>query len=273
MWRVVVTLKFPLSLGLRKEAVAMKALVLTYDRCRPIVEHMLKTYEQLWPENPFVFLIPFQNDSRINSYGQNVQMVKAPQPIIQTVNCLLARVADHEWVYWCIDDKFLLAIDAQTASYFAHYVDTITDETITGLSFARARYLLTPPHISEFPIATSDRGDPLLRRYNYNQIWLHQFVRASTLRNLFKCFPSRDFPAIEMDAFTRQGPNALRVPHNDIMYVTQQNFVVFGESTSGGKVTRGCLESMTRFGIHCPEHFDVADVSKVIGSLGDHRGE
>jgi hypothetical protein len=255
----------------------MKALVLTYDKYRPIAEHMLKTYEHLWPANPFTFLIPFQNDSQINTYGQNIQMIRAPQPIIATLHCLLDTVADDEWVYWCIDDKFLLAIDAKSASYFCDYVESIDDTKITGLSFCRARYLCLSPHVSEYPIATTGRGDPLLRRYNYNQIWLHQFVRASALRNLFKRFPERHFAAIEMDAFTRQGPNALEVPQQEIMYVTQTNFVVFGESTRKGKVQRGCLESMTRFGIQCPD-LGPADVNvapihpgDVIGSLGDVR--
>jgi hypothetical protein len=234
---------------------------------------MLKTYEQLWPFNPFLFLIPFQEDKEINSHRQNIQMIRSPRSIVSTVNSLLDAVSDDEWVYWCLDDKFLLAIDAESASYFAKYVCTIEAKEITGLSFCRARYLLVSPHVSKYAVGRTGRGDSLLVRTNYNQIWLHQFIRARALRNLFNQFPARDFGAIEMDTFTRQGPNALRVPREERMFVTERNFVVFGESTIGGNVTRGCVESMSRFGIVCPNHFGILDVNIVIGSLGNVHGE
>jgi hypothetical protein len=250
----------------------MKAVVLTYDRYRRITEHMLKTYEKLWPDNQFLFLIPFQNDVAINPHGQNIELIPTPRTILATIKNLVDRLSDDEWVYWCVDDKFLLAIDAGSASYFSQYVSAITDERITGLSFCRARYLLRPPHVSERPIATSGRGDPLLARYNYNNIWLHQFIRVSALRNLFEGFPRHDFAAIEMDGFTRQGPKALEVAPHETMYVTEQNFVVFGESTIGGRVTRGCLENMTRLGIEHPTNFQVDEKAMVIGTRGDLRG-
>src|SRR5438046_9676836 len=39
----------------------MKAIVLTCDRFRAITEHMIRQYETLWPDHPFVFRVPYQN--------------------------------------------------------------------------------------------------------------------------------------------------------------------------------------------------------------------
>jgi hypothetical protein len=33
----------------------MKAIVLTCDRYRALTEHMIRKYEELWPDHPFVF--------------------------------------------------------------------------------------------------------------------------------------------------------------------------------------------------------------------------
>jgi hypothetical protein len=39
------------------------------------------------------------------------------------------------------------------------------------------------------------------------------------------------------------------------LFVTQENFAVFGESTEGGAITQNCYESIRASGIQLPEWF------------------
>jgi hypothetical protein len=250
----------------------MRALVLTYDRCRPITEHMLKTYSAFWPGNPFVFRIPYQENHQLNAYGQRFEFVRCGRSVFETMATLFGDLSDEDWVYWCMDDKFLLNIDQEAASYFAGWLHEGSRLPIDGLSFCRARHLWHYPTVSATPVATTPRGDPLLRRFNYNNIWLHQFLRIRALRSLFEIFP-QNIQIRDMDILTRQGTYAVKVPEVQIMYVTEKNFVAFGESTVAGKITQGCLSSMRRLCIQKPYNFETENVEIVIGSLGHVSGE
>jgi len=234
---------------------------------------MLKTYAVHWPENRLLFRVPYQKNQELEAYGQRVELVQTNRRISETVAALIEGLPDDEWIYWCIDDKFVIALDADIASYLANWVTEITDPAECGLSFCRARALLQAPAISDTPLPQTAQGESLLPRDNFNNIWLHQFLRVRILRSLFSSFPATDFKAIEMDSFTRQGPNPLKLPDGDIMYVTERNHVVLGESTVGGHLTRGCLQSMRELSTSVPEDFELEDVEIVIGSLGTIQGE
>ena len=100
----------------------MKALVLTHDRYRRVTEHMLKTYAVHWPKNNLTFRIPYQYDMQLKAYGQSVELVQTSKAIKETVSGLLKGLADDEWIYWCVDDKYVVAVDAAAASYFSESV-------------------------------------------------------------------------------------------------------------------------------------------------------
>ena len=246
----------------------MKAIVLTHDRCRRVTEHMLKTYSVHWPNNEFLFRIPYQQDKNLNAYGQSFEFIQTSNGIKDTVFGLLNGLPDDEWIYWCMDDKFLIAIDQDAATYFTEWVEKLFDTEVGGVSFCRARRLFLPDTVSQIPSIRTARGDSLLLRRNYNQIWLHQFLRVKVLRRLFESFPDASFIAREMDKFK----DVLSVPHDTNLYVTEKNFAVFGESTIFGKLTQGCLLSMQQFSIEAPEGLELVDKNVVIGSLGSIVG-
>lgn len=220
---------------------------------------MLKTYSMHWPGNRFDFLLPFQEDTNINSHGQNVELVRTGSGIRECVLTLLDALSDEEWVYWCIDDKYLIDLDEASASYFSEWVEKVEDPFFAGLCFCRVRRLFEVGTVSAFAEATTDRGHELLRRHNFNQIWLHQFLRVRSLRTLFQSFPTMNFVAKEMDYFKE----ALRPATEAKLFVTQDNYAVFGESSIGGKITTGCISSMRRLGLETPKYFEriQADIS------------
>jgi hypothetical protein len=247
----------------------MKAIVLTYDDRQCITEHMLKTYALHWPENKFTFRIPYQKQMKWNVSGQSVELVRCPKGIKDTVMTLLQDLPDDEWVYWCIDDKYLIAIDPGAASSLASWVAGVNDRSTAGLCFCRARRLLSPDTVDELSRMLIAGGDRLLLRRNFNQIWLHQFLRVGVLRRLFDAFPDSSFRAAEMDRFKDE----LAISDEMNIYVTERNYMVLGESTLGGKLTTGCIASMQRFYIEPPKSLEIVQSDIIIGSLGGIIGD
>src|SRR5438105_1360278 len=82
----------------------IKALVLTWDRNRAITEHMIRQYEKVWPNHPFIFHIPYQNLGGTDT--EKRRYVTTPPAIKATVMALIADLDDEEWIYWCMDDRY-----------------------------------------------------------------------------------------------------------------------------------------------------------------------
>ena len=232
---------------------------------------MIRSYGQIWPSHPFVFRVPYQDYPKPlkRRYGEKIELVRTPPEIKPTVLGLLADIADDEWIYWCIDDKYLIRLDETIANHLLHWVETVDDITVSGVLFCRCRRLLNPVNLrtgTEIALATGER---LIERDNYYQIWIHQFIRAKILKSLFESFPDRHFSAIEMDAFTGQREELpiKKFEPEQKMYVVLGNIAVFGESTTGGKITRNCFSSMQRAGMDIPENFPLSYESMRMGKL------
>ena len=83
------------------------------------------------------------------------------------------------------------------------------------------------------------------------------------MKNLFDGFPDRPFVAKEMDYFI-QGK---QVPLTQRMYVSEKNMVIFGESTTRGKLTQNCVQSFRKNGLEIPKIFEQCDKKIIMGEL------
>ena len=94
-------------------------------------------------------------------------------------------------------------------------------------------------------------------------------MRVRILRKLFSEFPDRHFTAIEMDAFTGQREELPVKEFNseEKMYVAVRNMARFGESTTGGKITRNCRDSIVRHGLGVPSSFQMCHDRMYLGKL------
>ncbi len=228
----------------------MKALVLTCDRYRVITEHTIGQYARLWPGHPFVFHVPYQ-EARGDD-DDRCRYVPAPEAIRATVLTLLDGLPDEEWVYWCIDDKYPVALDLDTVAPLAAELARAGSDDMDGLLFCRCRETLHDPAASLLPHTRTDtQGRVYLERRSWFQIWLHQFLRVKVLRNLFGQFPDEMDAAKTMDALKWNIPK----PSNHRLYVTEYNHAVFGESTKAGRITQNCHESALAAGLTLPAHF------------------
>src|SRR5438105_13043547 len=226
----------------------MKAIVLTFDRHRAITQHLMLQYQHLWPDHPFRFRIHYQQHRAPDT--ERAEYFESPPEIPGTVLRLIEDIEDEEWVYWCSDDKYPIRLIVKKVKELLNYA--LTASEISGLLFCRARVTLDRPELSLHPNQriTPD-GATLLERKGWYQIWIHQFLKAKVLRSLFSQLPLEIPSAKALDALKDQIPK----PDEYHLFVTEQNFAVFVESTKQGVITRNCLESIRQTDIELPEWF------------------
>jgi hypothetical protein len=226
----------------------IKAIVLTCDRYRAITEHMIFQYDRLWPGHPFVFHVPYQELGGTDT--ERVKFVTSPSDIKGTVLHLLAEIDGEEWIYWCVDDKYpIQLVTDKIGTLISH---AMRSPEVDGLLFCRCRATLNNPKLTLFPRKVKNPfGDIYLERKAWFQIWIHQILRAKVLRHLFTHLPDVIPNAKAMDELKNDVPKLAE--HR--LFVTKENFAVFGESTRGGVVTQNCYESMLTARIEIPEWF------------------
>jgi hypothetical protein len=226
----------------------IKAVVLTCDRYRAITEHMIFQYDRLWPDHPFIFQVPYQELGATDI--ERVKYITSPSDIKGTVLHLLEEIDDEEWIYWCVDDKYpIQLVTDKIASLISH---AMRSPEVDGLLFCRCRATLNNPKLTLYPRKTKNPfGDVYLERKAWFQIWIHQILRAKVLRYLFTHLPDHIPSAKAMDELKNDVPKLLE--HR--LFVTKENFAVFGESTRGGVITQNCYDSMKAAGIELPEWF------------------
>jgi hypothetical protein len=226
----------------------IKAIVLTCDRYRATTEHVIFQYERLWPDHPFVFHVPYQELGGVDT--ERVRYLTSPSDIKGTVLHLLADIDDEEWIYWCVDDKYpIQLVTDKIASLISH---AMRSAEVDGLLFCRCRATLNSPKLTLYPRKVKNPfGDVYFERRAWFQIWIHQILRAKVLRYLFTHLPDHIPSAKAMDEIKDDVP---KLPEHRL-FVTEENFAVFGESTRRGVITQNCYESMVAAGIELPEWF------------------
>jgi hypothetical protein len=226
----------------------MKAIVLTCDRYRAFTEHMILQYDRLWPDHPFVFRIPYQILRGPES--DRIEYVAAPGGIQPSILRLLDDVDDEEMVYWCADDKYPIQLVTDKIAALMLYLRQSPD--ISGLMFCRCRVTLERPDLALYPREWRiPSGDILLERRAWYQIWIHQFLRAKVLRYFFSSMPDFGPSAKAMDTLK----NDIIKLADHRLFVTKENFAVFGESTQNGRITRNCYDSLRHAGIELPQRY------------------
>ena len=224
----------------------MKALVLTYDKYRPLTDHMIHMYRKLWPDNPFNFRIPYQELAGNNEH--NREYISCPADIKGTVLCLLSDLDDDEWVYWCIDDKYPVQLDVPGIRSIMEWIRAVDDTSVSGVLCCRPGKLMKQKRLTN-EVMQLQNGTRLLGRINYKSIWIHQFLQVKVLRHLFKSFPDVIPDAKTMDHLK----NWIEKPTDQRLFVTDHSLAIYGESTLRGVLTQNCYQSLLDSGLTIPK--------------------
>ena len=226
----------------------IKAIVLSYDRNRILTEHMMSHYDRIWPTHPFIFHIPYQDTRGVES--ERATYIQTPKPIKATVMRLIADLPDEEWIYWCMDDRYPLALRTEKIERMIGHA--LNNARMSGLLFCRCRSLLLKPKQTLYAREYVDSdGTVYYRRRGWRQIWIHQLMRVAVLRHLFAHMPDELPNANAMD----QLKHKVVMPRAFRLFVTRENFAVFGESTRRGRITQNCYDSISATGRPLPEWF------------------
>jgi hypothetical protein len=226
----------------------IKAIVLSYDRNRILTEHMMVQYERIWPTHPFIFHIPYQELGGVDN--DRATYIQTPKPIKATVMRLIENLPDEEWIYWCMDDRYPITLRTETIERMLG--NALGNPRMDGLLFCRCRSLLRKPKQTLYGREYVDGdGTVYYRRRGWRQIWIHQMMRVGVLRHLFAHLPDELPNANAMDKLKHE----VVMPRHFRLFVTKNNFAVFGESTRRGKITQNCYESISATGRRLPEWF------------------
>jgi hypothetical protein len=244
----------------------VKAIVMTCDKYRALTDHMIFKYEQLWPNHPFHFRVPYQKFGS-NLATDKVEYKKTPLAIKATVLSLLEDLDDEELIYWCIDDKYPIKLDVSGIERAYQWLSEEDPPEVDGILFCRHGSLWNPKCLTGQKIVDNSKN-VYLERKGYKQIWIHQFLRVKILRYLFQSLPDEISFAKDMDRLRKQ----VEKPQSHRIFVSRQNLAVFGESTSRGLVTQNCYRSIIENDLALPAWCsETTDSEIVMGALDNRR--
>ncbi len=266
----------------------MKAIVLTCDKYIKFADHMIYTYQKLWPSNPFTFRVPYDNyPENLAKYGDKVELIpmdsakvihpietekgtKQVSLIRDTVLNLLKDLPDEEWIYWCMDDRYLIRIQEEAANDIYNFVINNTESdllTVLCLRHLKGGYFKSDKFIQEGVKILTPKKQVVLRETVFSQadtlpdLWSHQFIKVKALRRVFESFPDRPFVAKEMDSFR------ITKLVGERQLIVDKNIAVYGESTSRGEITENCAASFKRWGMELPTNMNISKKYHVVGEL------
>lgn len=245
----------------------MKAIVLSCDKYRPITNHMILTYQKLWPTNNLKFLVPWNDYYPVamkEEYGNKIELVNTPVEFKETIFGLLASMEDDEWIYWSTDDTYLINIHEDEANKTQEFVESITDKDIIGVTFGFIRDV--PKNINKTD-SISYKDLNFIRRTKLTNQWAPQYWRAHVLRYMFDCLEEAPkYKAKQMD-YMLSGTNLFwNILDRGKMYTLDHNAAMWGESAHRGNMTKNCVESFKTYGLNIPKTFKKTNTEIYFGN-------
>ena len=222
----------------------MKALCFTFDRNMPVMEYVLYTYFKHWPDNPFVFYVPWNNikpDHLVNQYGADkVKLLQTDSAVKPTIRTLLSVVESNEFLWWAQDDKYILDFKNKQIIKDLYQLDApnIGGFIFTKNSDAHKGYSKTKQNFTKYR---------LIKKKNHHQIFQPQLIKKEVIEYLYlndrleehyqllKLYPMMDFKPIKD------------------LYTTISNQINIAESLDCGKMTKNLVYNMTEDGFKIPE--------------------
>lgn len=220
------------------------------------MEFVLHSYEEHWPNHPFVFRLPYNNKEPkdlIARYPGRIDPVASPLPIWQTIDTLTQDLDDHEWVWWCIDDKYLTGVRTHKLQSIVCQVRELTDPDIWGVMVTNNPYS-SPLTVSSI-FGTTEI--PFIRKTTYHGFFQPHFIRVKALRRLML----REDSMVNSHLSTKPGLGIMPLiedvlhsplPRGKKVFLAQQALLTFGESTTSGALTINALHHMKQVGFTPP---------------------
>jgi len=221
----------------------MKALCFTFDRNMPVMEYVLYTYFKHWPDNSFVFYIPWNNikpDHLIDQYGADkIKLLKTDSAVKPTIRTLLSVVNENEFIWWAQDDKYILDFKNKQIIKDLHQHDA---PEIGGFMLTKNADAET----AHTNITQNIGGYELIQKKNHHQIFQPQWIKKEIIESLYLN------PALEEHyPLVNLYPLMAKTPIKNL-YTTSDNYINIAESLDCGKITKNLAEHMKQDGFNIP---------------------
>jgi len=231
----------------------MKAIVLSCDHYHEITNHMILTYQSIWPSNPLTFRVPWNDEYPQflkDNYGNKVELIHSSAEFKKTISALTDDLDDNEWIYWCIDDNYMISINEDEANTTHNFVQSVDDDhSILAITFFKGNY-------SIHSVSTVAEDSIMYKG--------HQFWRVKVLKRMFDCLREPGLHKAK-ELHYMQKIKSVTSPFWNMVsegkwYILDHNIAVFGESTSRGvNMTKNCAQSFERYGLKIPDNFRVSE--------------
>jgi hypothetical protein len=260
-----------------------RAIVLSFDRQLDVARLVVESYQRLWPGCPLVFRVPYTDRDPATVFRTgSAEFVHAPPDIRGTMASLLAGIADGEFVFWCIDDRYPIAVLDLPAIEAVHAVartrparadaikltDAMARATVWPASAPGGVDAVVPPRPRRTREETVAEGPPLVvagtaflpqRGPWQHGFYMPQFVRAEVLRRFFL------HPDLPPRYGIREFHDFLgRFEIDRAVYFPERFLLSLGESVLGGRLSANCRTHMLRLGLPLPA-MDVQERCKTYG--------
>jgi hypothetical protein len=221
----------------------MKALCFTFDRNMPIMEYVLYTYFKHWPDNPFVFYVPWNNikpNHLVEKYGDKVRLLQTDSAVKPTIRTLLSVAEPNEFIWWAQDDKYILDFKNKK----------IIQDLYKNNSSDIGGFMLTKnadAHAGYANIQTCFGDYELIQKKNYHQIFQPQWIKKEIVEHLY-LHESLGQHYRLADLY----PLMRTLPIKNL-YATSVNYINIAESLDYGAMTKNLIEHMSKDGFNIPD--------------------
>ena len=222
----------------------MKALCFTFDRNMPILEYVLYTYFKCWPDNPFVFYVPWNNtkpDHLVEKYGSDkIKLLQTDSRVKPTIRTLLSIAQPNEFIWWAQDDKYILDFKNKQIIKDLYQFNA---PNIGGFMFTKN----ADAHKSHLKGTTNIGGHNLIKKKNHHQIFQPQLIKKEVIEYLYLNERLEEhYPLLKLY------PIMNFKPVKDL-YATSSNQINMAESLDAGKMTKNLVYNMSKDGFKIPK--------------------
>lgn len=225
----------------------MQALVLTSDSRAEIAELMIARYNQIWPQHPFTFRIPYQSESRkLTTWGGGKRhWIPSPKDPKGTLEALSTGV--DEWCYLAIDEWYPEKLNGHRFKRVLQFLEQSESSALQGILMCKGQKLMASAMTGKH-LKANLNNERLCWLNAWHLSWPHGFFRSTILKELIDNTPR------------------LAVLENDA--------VVLSKSLHEGTLMLNAIESLRREGRAQPIDFPVyRNRSGSVGSLTLTMGE
>jgi hypothetical protein len=252
----------------------IKVIVLTCDMYHDVTNHMITMYEKTWPDNPFVFRVPWNEvypEFIKERWGDKVKLIKTPVEFKKTIDGLTEDLDGDEWIYWACDDVYPIEIEQERCNIVADWVRNIDDNSILSVSFINWENDLENNPVDEVEYD----GLRFVRKKSVTNQWQHHFWRVKVLQTMFDCLDEPKDLAKEMDYMQKEEKSRKfwDLINEGKWYMLDHNAAILGESTARGvNMLLNCAGSFYENNLEIPDQFTLVDVVRIKPKSAQWRG-